>query len=128
MMEMYQRTKWDDLGRLRWCQGKELAVRLSDESLHERTVISADGKAIGSVTELFISTSDWRVESIRIELHKDISDRIGASRTIFHRGTIELPVSFIQSVGDAVVLTVDVDQLREAHRPPATDAAPHHSA
>jgi sporulation protein YlmC with PRC-barrel domain len=97
-------------------------MRLSDESLRGRTVISADGNAIGSVAELFISSSDWRVESIRIELQKDIADRIGASRTLLHRGTIELPVSFIQSVGDAVVLSVDVEKLREAHRSPERDA------
>lgn len=98
-------------------------MRLSDNTLHGRTVISADGKAIGTLTELFLSTADWAVESIRIELRKDIADRIGANRTMFHRGTIELPVSLIQSVGDAVVLTVDVEALREAHRQPATDGA-----
>jgi len=98
-------------------------MRLSDESLRGRTVISADGNAIGSLAELFINSSDWRVESIRIELHKDIADRIGATRTLLHRGTIELPVSFIQSVGDAVVLTIDVANLREAHRPPESDVA-----
>lgn len=96
-------------------------MRLSDDTLHGRTVISADGKAIGSLTELFLSTSDWRVEAIRIELRKEIADRIGANRTIFHRGSLELPVTFIQSVGDAVVLTVDVEGLREAHRPAATN-------
>lgn len=99
-------------------------MRLSDKTLHDRTVISADGKAIGAITEVFISTSDWRVESIRIELQKDIADRIGANRTLFHRGTLELPVTFIQSVSDAIVLSVGVDELREAHRPPASDAAP----
>jgi sporulation protein YlmC with PRC-barrel domain len=98
-------------------------MRLSDESLRGRTVISADGNAIGSLAELFISSSDWRVESIRIELQKDIADRIGASRTLFHRGTIELPVSFIQSVGDAVVLSIDVEKLREVHRSPERDVA-----
>lgn len=103
---------------------KEEQMRLSDESLRGRTVISADGNAIGSLVELFISSSDWRVESIRIELQKDIADRIGASRTILHRGTIELPVSFIQSVGDAVVLSIDVEKLREAHCPPERDVAP----
>jgi sporulation protein YlmC with PRC-barrel domain len=104
---------------------KEELVRLSDESLRGRTVISADGNAIGSLVELFISSSDWRVESIRIELQKDIADRIGASRTLLHRGTIELPVSFIQSVGDAVVLSIEVDRLREARRSPERDEAPH---
>ncbi|HEU4732495.1 MAG TPA: hypothetical protein VFT22_31585 [Kofleriaceae bacterium] len=99
-------------------------MRLSDKSLHGRTVISADGNAIGSLVELFISSSDWRVESIRIELQKDIADRIGANRTLLHRGAIELPVSFIQSVGDAVVLSIDVEKLREAHRPPEREVAP----
>jgi sporulation protein YlmC with PRC-barrel domain len=102
----------------------EETMRLSDKTLHGTTVISADGKVIGSISELYISTSEWRIESIRIELHKDIADRIGADRTLFHRGTMELPVTFVQSVGDAVVLSVDVEQLREAHRSPATDAAP----
>ena len=74
-----------------------MCMRLSDATLHDRTVISADGKAIGSITELFISSTDWRVESIRIELRKDIADRIGANRTIFHRGTLELPVSFMRA-------------------------------
>ena len=102
-------------------------MRLSDESLRGRVVISADGNAIGTVAELFIS-SDWRVESIRIELQKDIADRIGASRTLLHRGTIELPVSFIQSVSDAVVLSIEVEKLREVHRPPESDAAPQPTA
>lgn len=99
-------------------------MRLSDKTLLGRTAISADGKVIGAISELFISTTEWRVESIQIELNKDIADRIGANRTMFHRGTIELPVSFVQSVSDTVLLTVNVEQLREARRPPATDAAP----
>ncbi|HEY0483212.1 MAG TPA: hypothetical protein VGD37_37075, partial [Kofleriaceae bacterium] len=63
-------------------------------------------------------------EAVRIELRKEIADRIGADRTLFHRGSIELPVGFIQSVSDTVVLSVDVDKLREAHRPPAAADAP----
>jgi sporulation protein YlmC with PRC-barrel domain len=97
-------------------------MRLSDENLRGLTVISADGTAVGSVAELFLSSSEWRVESIRIELRKAIADRIGADRTMFHRGSIELPVGFIQSVGDAVVLSIDVEKLREVHRPALAEA------
>lgn len=99
-------------------------MRLSDKSLNGRALIGADGKVIGSISELFISTTDWRVESISVELRKDIADRIGADRSIFHRGSIELPINLIQAVGDAVVLTVDVEQLRAAHRPPVEETAP----
>jgi sporulation protein YlmC with PRC-barrel domain len=103
-------------------------MRLSDDTLRGLTVISADGTAIGSVAELFVNSSDWRVESIRVELRKDVADRIGADRTMFHRGSIELPVSFIQSVSDAVVLSIEVEKLREVHRPPEVDAATQPSA
>jgi sporulation protein YlmC with PRC-barrel domain len=99
-------------------------MRLSAENLHGRTVISADGQVIGSIKSVFLDATAWRVESISVELRKDIADRIGASRSMFHRGLIELPVQLVQSVGDAVVLTIAVDALREAHRTETVDAAP----
>ena len=99
-------------------------MRLSAENLHGRTVISADGRAVGSIKSIFLDATGWRVEAVSVELRKDIADRIGASRSIFHRGLIELPVGLVQSVGDAVVLSVSVDALREARRTTAADAAP----
>jgi sporulation protein YlmC with PRC-barrel domain len=87
-------------------------------------VITADGQAVGSVKAVFLDAAEWRVESISVELRKDVADRIGAAHTMFHRGLIELPVRLIQSVGDAVVLAVAVDALREAHRTETGDAAP----
>jgi sporulation protein YlmC with PRC-barrel domain len=98
-------------------------MRLSAENLHGRIVITADGKAVGTIKSVFLDAAEWRVESISVELRKDVADRIGASRSIFHRGLIELPVRLVQSVGDAVVLAVTVDALREAHRTESADAA-----
>lgn len=46
-------------------------------------------------------------------LGKDIADQIGADRSVFHAGTLEIPVRLVQSVGDTVVLTIPVDGLRE---------------
>ena len=96
-------------------------MRLSDKALQGRAVISADGQVIGEVVELFVH-EDWKIESIRIELHKDLADRVGAARSLFHKGSIELPISFVQSVGDAVVLAVDVDALRDLHTELAAEA------
>ena len=99
-------------------------MRLSAENLHGRTVITADGQAVGSIKSVFLDAADWRVESISVELRKDVADRIGATHSMFHRGLIELPVRLVQSVGDAVVLAVAVDALREAHRAATGDATP----
>jgi sporulation protein YlmC with PRC-barrel domain len=88
-------------------------MRLSDENLRGRTVIASDGLAIGEIALLFLDGATWRVESLQITLRKEIADRLGADRSIFHAGALEVPVEMVQSVGDAVVLSVAVDDLRQ---------------
>jgi sporulation protein YlmC with PRC-barrel domain len=89
-------------------------MRLSDETLRGRTVISADGLAVGEVTAVFLDSDVWRVESLQVKLRKDIADRLGAERGLFHAGSLEIPTTMVQSVGDGVVLLVGVDELRQA--------------
>jgi sporulation protein YlmC with PRC-barrel domain len=88
-------------------------MRLSDENLRGRTVIGADGQAVGEVAALFLDSDAWGIQSLQVKLRKEIADRLGASRTVFHAGTVEIPIRLIQSVGDAVVLSVPVDGLRQ---------------
>lgn len=87
-------------------------MRLSDDNLRGRTIIAADGQVVGEVTALFVDSKAWRVESLQVQLGKDIADQLGAERSMFHAGTLEIPVRLVQSVGDTVVLSVAVDGLR----------------
>ncbi len=98
-------------------------MRLSDDNLRGRTVIAADGHAVGEIATLFLDSSTWTVEALLIELRKEVADQIGAPRSLFRAGTVEVPVRLVQSVGDAVVLTVPVDGLRQA-LPAPTDEEP----
>jgi len=88
-------------------------MRLSDANLRGRTVIGADGQAVGEVAALFLDSEAWAIQSLQVKLRKEIADRLGASRSVFHAGTVEIPIRLIQSVGDAVVLSVAVDGLRQ---------------
>jgi len=88
-------------------------MRLSDDNLRGRTVIAADGQAIGEIAALFLNSDAWRVESLQIKLRNEVADQIGATRGMFHAGTLEIPVRMVQSVGDAVVLSVASDELRQ---------------
>ena len=99
-------------------------MRLSDENLRGRTIIGADGQVIGELTALFLESSAWRVESLQVKLRKDIADRLGADRSVFHAGTLEVPVRMVQSVGDTVILSVAVDDLRAALPSQSESAAP----
>jgi sporulation protein YlmC with PRC-barrel domain len=89
-------------------------MRISDENLRGRAVVSSDGQVIGTVEEIFLDSKDWHIESLRVELKNDTADRIGIHRSVFRHGSIEVPVRLIQSVGDALVLTVALDGLRPA--------------
>jgi len=88
-------------------------------------VIAADGQAIGEVAALFLDSDAWRVESLQIKLRKEVADQLGATRGMFHAGTLELPVSMVQSVGDAIVLSVPALELRQV-LPGAGGSLPNH--
>jgi len=97
-------------------------MRLSDENLRGRTVIASDGLAIGEIAALFLETDSLRVESLQVKLRKDVADRLGAVHSLFRAGALEIPLRLVQSVGDAIVLSVKVDDLRQV-LPGATEQA-----
>jgi sporulation protein YlmC with PRC-barrel domain len=88
-------------------------MQVSDEHLRGRTVIAAEGQAIGEVAALFIDTSTWTIMALQVKLNKSAAEQLGAARSILHAATFELPVRIVQSVGDAVLLSVPTLELRK---------------
>ena len=88
-------------------------MQVSDEHFRGRSVIAADGQAIGEVAALLIDTSPWTVIALRIKLHNAAAEQLGAARGILHAATLKLPVRMVQSVGDAVLLSVPTLELRQ---------------
>jgi sporulation protein YlmC with PRC-barrel domain len=87
-------------------------MRSSDENIRGRTMVAADGHVLGEVSGLFLDSDAWRVESLQVALRKDVADQLGAHRSVFHAGALELPVGMVQSVCATVVLSVALDGLR----------------
>jgi sporulation protein YlmC with PRC-barrel domain len=87
-------------------------MQISDELLRGRTVISADGQAIGEVAALFIETATWTIVALQIKLSKAAAEQLGVSHGLLRAATLELSVKLIQSVGDAVLLSVPTLELR----------------
>ncbi|MDB4958558.1 MAG: hypothetical protein JWO36_6127 [Myxococcales bacterium] len=100
-------------------------MRLSDQDLRGRVVIGSDGRRIGEIVELFLDDTSWKLDAIRVKLNKDIATQVGATRSMFHAGMIEIPVSMLQSIGDAAVLSVKLDDLRQLQRVPEPAPAAH---
>jgi sporulation protein YlmC with PRC-barrel domain len=88
-------------------------MQTSDDNLRGRTVVAADGQAIGEVGALFIDTSTWTVVALQIKLSKAAAEQIGVAKSLLHAATFELPVRLVQSVADAVLLNVPTSELRQ---------------
>jgi sporulation protein YlmC with PRC-barrel domain len=88
-------------------------MRISDQNIRGRTIVASDGQQIGEVDSLVLESEGWRVESLHIKLRKDVADKLGATRGVFHAGGLEIPVHMVQSVGDSVVLAVPLNELRK---------------
>jgi sporulation protein YlmC with PRC-barrel domain len=101
-------------------------MKVSNDNLIGRVVISGDGIAIGEIARLFVETTSWRVESLQVTLRKDSAERIGIRRSMFHSSTIEIATALVQSVGDAVVLSVALDALRAPEASSVKPSAPLH--
>jgi sporulation protein YlmC with PRC-barrel domain len=102
-------------------------MEITDIDLRDRTVIGADGNAIGQVVAVILDSDAWSVKAIRIKLRSNVAEQVGADHSLFRAGTIDVVTEQVQSVGDAVVLTISADGLRGAKetapqqtRPPAS--------
>jgi sporulation protein YlmC with PRC-barrel domain len=96
---------------------------LFEETVRGRKVVAADGQIVGEVADLMVNYGTWQVESVRVKLIKEIADNLGVSRSIIRAATIDLPVSAVQSVGDAVLLSVPTGKLRPTLSGPNKAAA-----
>ena len=97
-------------------------MQISDEHLRGRTVIAADGQAVGEVAALFIDSSTWTVVALQIKLSKSAAEQVGAARGLLRAATFDLSVRMAQSVADTVLLSVPTLELRQT----SPDAADRH--
>ena len=92
---------------------------LYEEALSGRSVIDSTGRSIGEVVALLIDPDAWRVEAVRVKLHKDVTEEIGASHGAFRAARLDVPIAFIHNVSDAVVLSGPIGALRTLEQQPS---------
>ncbi len=88
-------------------------MRITDDKLHGRTVLTADGRAIGEVTKLFLQGGQFQIEAIEVKLRKEAADELGVRHGAFKHPLIEVPANLVQSVGDALILSAPLAELRK---------------
>jgi sporulation protein YlmC with PRC-barrel domain len=86
---------------------------ISCEDILQRTVIDAAGLAIGEVDSILLDPSSWLVKAIRIRLRREMTEQVGVKKSLFRKASVDIPTTAVQSIGDAVLLHVQAEELRE---------------
>ena len=88
-------------------------MRITDDKLHGRVVLSADGIALGEINKLILQGAQFAIDAVEIKLRKEIAESLGLKRggMFSSAATIEIPAALVQSVGDAVLLSATIDDL-----------------
>jgi sporulation protein YlmC with PRC-barrel domain len=89
-----------------------------EEALSGRSVIDSTGRSIGEVVGLLIDAEAWRVEAVRVKLHKDVTAELGASHGTFRAARLDVPTGFIQNISDAIVLSGPIAALQTLEQQP----------
>ena len=76
-------------------------------------MIDAAGVTIGYVDCLLLDPTSWQVKAIRVTLRREVTEEVGAARSLFRRASLEIPTTAVQSVGDAVLLRLTAHDLRD---------------
>jgi sporulation protein YlmC with PRC-barrel domain len=87
------------------------------DELFNKEVVGKSGTIIGKVKDVIIDPNDWRVIALQIELESQVAEFLHMKKRI---GSVHHPinVTYVQAVGDRVVLKADMADL------PALMAAP----
>jgi hypothetical protein len=88
-------------------------MRLSDETLRGRAVIASDGLSIGSDRRALPGQRRVAGGVAPGQVAQGHRRQAGAGHSLFRAGTLEVPIRLVQSVADAVILSVAVDDLRQ---------------
>jgi sporulation protein YlmC with PRC-barrel domain len=86
-------------------------MRITDDKLHGRVVLTADGLALGEVSKLFLKGGAFAIDAIEVKLRREMAERLGLKAGAFKTATFEVPANLVQSVGDAVLLSAPFSDL-----------------
>jgi len=88
------------------------------DELRGRTVIDANGRAIGKVRAALVDMETWVVDTLRIAVARhaapDLDMHWSFWEALWRPPTVDVSTGQIHAAGDAILLRVSIGDLREA--------------
>lgn len=85
-------------------------VEMYARELIDREVVGQQGKLIGKVKDVILDPSSWQIKDIEIQLDSNVAKDYNMKHT-FGKTVISLKTSYIQGVGDKIIVRYTSDEL-----------------
>lgn len=86
------------------------------DDLKGRSVIDEGGTTIGEVKDLVFDADHWTVDSIVVDLRKEVADDLHIDKPAFGKAHLKISRERVRTVGDNVMLNVTSDDIAQLLR------------
>jgi len=76
-------------------------------------VVTKDGASVGTVQDVIIDTTEWKVRSVIVKLERDAIDAMGLKKGLFSKINVEIRANLILSTADMVHLNEPMAGVRD---------------
>ncbi|UCC94073.1 MAG: PRC-barrel domain-containing protein [Thermoplasmata archaeon] len=87
-----------------------------DTDLYGKRVILEDASDVGTLADIYVDTSDWRMTHLDIRLEKRYTERLGMEKALLKKPVITVPIHLLMQVEDVVHLKGDIDDLAKTQK------------
>ena len=81
-------------------------------NLFEREVVGINGSVLGKIKNLDLNDKTWQIESLVVELDTTVAKEFNMKKAL-RKTIVKVLVTYVQAVGDRVILKADKDKLME---------------
>ena len=81
-------------------------------NLFDREVVGNNGSVIGRVRNLDLNEKTWLIESLFVELDDAVAKEFNMKKAL-RKTIVKILVTYVQAVGDKVILKADKQKLME---------------
>ncbi len=89
---------------------------IKDTDVSGKRVIMEDASDVGTLTDVYVDTLDWRITKFDIRIEKRYAERLGREKGLLKKPVITAPIHLLKSVGDVVHLKGGIDDLAKTQK------------
>lgn len=87
-------------------------AELKFSDLEGKGVLTQDGRAIGTVSDMMLTDTEWTVTSLVVKIDRDLLEEFGMKKPMFGTQTVLVSVSAVSGVSDKIILRKAFEEVK----------------